>query len=183
MNRKEWLEQTIKENAYTVGAELGVLRGPTFKHLIKKCPELTLYGVDVFYHDKDWKSKNITTTEALLAEEPVEWYHDLVEFSRQHSPRAHIVRNFTASAAKHIDDEFLDFVFIDAGHSYKAVKEDILAWYPKVKKGGMISGHDIDLPDVRKAVDEEFGSNVLSGISIAGYKTGPDNIWYLRKDT
>ena len=58
----------------------------------------------------------------------------------------------------------LDFVFIDAAHDYENVIADIRAWYPKVKEGGVIAGHDYpDWPGVKKAVDEYFGkSDIVS---------------------
>lgn len=50
-------------------------------------------------------------------------------------------------------------MFIDACHDYKCVKEDILAWYPKVKVGGYISGHDYSWSDdVRRAVTETLSN-------------------------
>ena len=55
------------------------------------------------------------------------------------------------------EDEALDFVFIDAGHSYEDVLSDIRAWLPKVKAGGILAGHDYEnerYPGVKKAVDE-----------------------------
>jgi len=59
------------------------------------------------------------------------------------------------------ENESLDFVFIDAGHDYISVKNDIKNWYPKVKKNGIIAGHDYYVyPDVKKAVDEYFGNNI-----------------------
>jgi hypothetical protein len=51
----------------------------------------------------------------------------------------------------------LDMVFIDAAHDYDNVLADITAWLPKVKPGGIISGHDYPYPDVRRAVDETLG--------------------------
>ena len=56
-------------------------------------------------------------------------------------------------------NESLDFVFIDAGHMYEEVKEDISLWLPKVKPGGVISGHDYSnkWPGVAAAVNEMFG--------------------------
>lgn len=58
-------------------------------------------------------------------------------------------------------DESIDFVFIDGNHSYEGVTRDIKDWWPKIKKGGIIAGHDYQYEwegavDVVKAVDEYF---------------------------
>jgi hypothetical protein len=53
-----------------------------------------------------------------------------------------ILRMFTTEAAKLIPDESLDFVYIDARHDYCGVMEDLQNYYPKVKVGGYVSGHD-----------------------------------------
>ena len=45
-------------------------------------------------------------------------------------------------AVKDFKDESLDFVYIDANHGYESTKEDIREWSKKVKKGGIVSGHD-----------------------------------------
>jgi len=57
--------------------------------------------------------------------------------------------------SKLYEDESLDFVYIDASHEYKNVKDDLIYWYPKIKKGGVIAGHDYGA-GVKKAVDEFF---------------------------
>jgi len=49
----------------------------------------------------------------------------------------------SAESASTFDDESVDFVFIDAAHDFESVSRDIRAWYPKVKPGGVIAGHDI----------------------------------------
>ena len=86
------------------------------------------------------------------------------EFIANIEPVKHIVtpvRMPSVEAAKQYADKSLFFVFIDGSHLYEAVKEDILAWLPKVKSGGFIGGHDIDQTEefngVRKAVDELIG--------------------------
>lgn len=64
----------------------------------------------------------------------------------------------STQAANHVEDGWADFVFIDAAHSYKAVKADIAAWRPKVRDGGWLGGHDYHEahPGVIQAVDEAF---------------------------
>ena len=63
-------------------------------------------------------------------------------------------------AAEKFKDNSLDFVFIDASHEYEDVRDDILAWYPKVKPSGIIAGHDYYheeydwFPGVKQAVNE-----------------------------
>ena len=54
------------------------------------------------------------------------------------------------------EDNSIDFIFMDGNHDYEDVKEDIRKWFPKVKKGGYIGGHDYCEPScgVKKAVDE-----------------------------
>ena len=65
------------------------------------------------------------------------------------------VRLSSLESAKLYPDRSLDFVFIDASHEYEDVKQDILSWYPKIKKGGYIAGHDYTTFDgVQKAVNE-----------------------------
>ena len=70
----------------------------------------------------------------------------------------------SVDAASMFEDNSIDFVFIDAGHDYDSVRADILAWYPKVKKGGIIAGHDYFLnhpvlKDVYTVVNELFPNN------------------------
>jgi membrane-associated protease RseP (regulator of RpoE activity) len=91
------------------------------------------------------------------------------EFIKNIEPVKHIVtpvKMSSVEAAKLYEDKSLFFVFIDASHLYEAIKEDIIAWLPKVKSGGFIGGHDIDQTEefngVRRAVDELIGSkNVI----------------------
>lgn len=72
--------------------------------------------------------------------------------------RARLLKGRSVEISRTIQDESLDFVYIDADHHYKSVKEDLEAWYRKVRKGGIISGHDycryLEFFGVIEAVDE-----------------------------
>ena len=51
-------------------------------------------------------------------------------------------RNFSVYASQRFENEYFDWIYIDAGHHYEEVKSDLNYWYPKVKDGGFITGHD-----------------------------------------
>ena len=69
------------------------------------------------------------------------------------------LRMTSLQAANTFKDQSIDFCFIDASHDYENVKNDILAWLPKVKRDGIMGGHDYHAngqywPGVAKAVHE-----------------------------
>jgi len=59
---------------------------------------------------------------------------------------------------KEFEDKSVDFAFIDANHTYDFVSKDIAAMLPKMKPGGILTGHDYNLchPGVMQAVGEAF---------------------------
>jgi hypothetical protein len=69
------------------------------------------------------------------------------------------VKSTSVEAANLYSDNSLDFVFIDANHVYEAVCIDIATWYPKVKSGGFIAGHDYKDEPVKHAVNTVIGEN------------------------
>lgn len=99
-------------------------------------------------------------------------YKYFVEHSAKHFPgRIDIHRMSTLEAAPLVKDGSLDFVFIDADHSYDGALADINAWTPKVRKGGMVAGHDLNWPTVFQAVKDTGDAGRFS-----------DNVWVRFKE-
>jgi hypothetical protein len=53
-----------------------------------------------------------------------------------------LLRGDSVKMSSAVIDGELDFVYLDADHTYEAVKADIAAWWPKVRVGGTLGGHD-----------------------------------------
>ena len=82
--------------------------------------------------------------------------HTARTIMEKYGDRVHFMRTTSVEAASRIMYESIDFVYLDGLHDFESVSRDIEAWYPKVRKNGIISGHDYhpDLPDVIRAVDD-----------------------------
>ncbi len=89
-------------------------------------------------------------------------YDEFIQNMKPVEGKYKAVRMDSVSAAATYEDNSLDLVFIDAAHDYESVKADILAWLPKIKINGIISGHDYGHPPVRQAV-HEFLTDVNDG--------------------
>jgi hypothetical protein len=147
------------------GAEIGVFKGTMSAALLSR-KDLSLVMVDSWAGDgADYMGQG--DLHARLSQDQQDSYYKTtlqnVGFA---GGRATIIRKSSLEAAGYIEDGSLDFVFIDADHSYEGCKADIQAWSPKLKPGGLLSGHDYDhpeLPGVKRAVDEfcapEVGKN------------------------
>lgn len=75
------------------------------------------------------------------------------------------IRKDSERASELFENESLDMVFIDASHEYMDVLRDNDMWLPKVKKNGILAGHDYPWPDVKKAVKERFPKHSTKGSS------------------
>jgi predicted O-methyltransferase YrrM len=80
--------------------------------------------------------------------------------------KINLIKNDSYSQSKEYEDEYFDIVYIDASHDYHSVKKDIDAWYPKVKKNGIIAGDDYHpgWEGVMRAVNDEFPERAIVGV-------------------
>ena len=147
MNRNEWLD-TLPKNL--VWAELGVFLGEYSEEIFSRTNPKKMYLVDIFPEymisgDKDGNNMK----EVDLREVP--------NVLRSKFPEnVVIIKNTSDNFLNSLEHESLDIVYIDADHSYQGVKNDLALSYNKVKKGGLICGHDYSsrFEGVVRAVNE-----------------------------
>lgn len=110
----------FNELGFKKGAEVGVHEGLYSEVLCQNIPYLDLTCVDI------WPDENIFQ----IAKEK------LAPF------KAKLIRKASLNAVNMISNRSLDFVFIDADHNYESVKDDLENWSKKVKRRGIVAGHD-----------------------------------------
>lgn len=109
-----------------------------------------LYMVDVWKHTEisgdgssadEWHSANFKNAQKLVS---------------SYGDKAVILKGLSTNMVRHVPDNSLGLVYLDACHTYECVKADLKAWFPKLVKGGVMAGHDYLMPKygVREAVME-----------------------------
>lgn len=128
------LAEYFAEQGFRRGAEIGVAQGRYSELLCKKIPNLKLYCIDSWTVGKDARSKEIG------AEVAMKRYAEA--WGKLHPLGCILIRKLSLDAVKEFEDESLDFVYIDACHEYDYVMQDIIEWTKKVRRGGIVAGHD-----------------------------------------
>lgn len=154
-------------HGYRYGAELGVSTGRFTSYLCAIMRDLKMIAVDTWVERPENTAPGQQTYVDWGVNENYANFKNTCDLF--FGERVEIKRMDTVAAAETVEDDSLDFVFIDADHSYEGCKRDIEAWYPKVRDGGLIAGHDYSdkWPTVMRAVDEKF--------KLIG--KGPDKVW------
>lgn len=130
---RECIAELFKDLGYKYGAEIGVKGGRNSRMIAKTIPGLKLLCVD------PWREKMLSNAKKRLKNYDVTY-----------------MRMTSMEAVEQIKDRSLDFVYIDAVHTFDFVMQDIIKWSQKVKHGGIVSGHDyhpFGWSGVVKAVD------------------------------
>ena len=143
MERWNLIKSKVPKSKDIVGAEVGVWRGEMSKNLLSAMPRLTLYMIDRWKPHKV-KGSNYECDSMLSASmgEHKKALSEVRQTADRFGKRAIIMQGESSDCAVKFENEFFDFVFIDAEHSYEQVSNDIRFWYPKVKPGGWLCGHD-----------------------------------------
>jgi predicted O-methyltransferase YrrM len=134
-----------------VGSWTGQSSVAISKGIAKYCSGVKFYCVDI------WSQEYYESTPGLCDAARKMDVKDV--FEKNMSKYPHLTMQMKSTdAATTFKDCSIDMVFIDANHEYEYVKEDISAWWPKLKHGGLMCGHDysIKFGGVIRAVKERF---------------------------
>lgn len=163
----DYMEQNCHHEL--VGAEIGVFNGDNARRMLQRLPIRHLYLVDPYIDYQGYQAKlNLEKMFSLDA--------SLYAAQRKlapHSDKISFILKKSEDAVYDIPND-LDFVYIDGNHSYEYVLRDIELYYPKVRYGGIIGGHDIFCDDVRRAVEDFSRIN-----NLPRYIKNPD--WWIIK--
>lgn len=150
-----------------VGAEIGTRTGSNLLHILRNSNKIKSFIViDPYcaYQDGDLEvtqeDQNLVK-DILLYRVERNGFKDKVEF----------IFKMSDDAVNEIQDEYLDFIYIDGDHSEEAFRKDFYNYFKKVKSGGIISGHDASWVGVNKVLVEFIN------------QTGKDILWDQNTDS
>uniref|UniRef100_A0A6H1ZGT7 Putative methyltransferase n=1 Tax=viral metagenome TaxID=1070528 RepID=A0A6H1ZGT7_9ZZZZ len=147
---------------HSVGLEVGVYRANFSLHMIRHVRPRILYLVDAWrrmpntnkHYTDDWHHTNLFIATCRM-----------LPYIASGVVRPLCV--VSGDAPGYIPDKSLDWVYIDADHTYEGCKSDFARWWPKVKFGGTVMAHDYspaDFPGVVKAIDEFEAKNGIKRV-------------------
>ncbi len=174
---RDHLAALLHEFDFKTGVEVGVDRGHYSEILIKANPQMKVYGVDpwtsIEIYDDNFPKRR---TENHVSQARCDQYYRDAKARLSLYPNYKIIREYSCDAVKRFTDESLDFVYIDGNHGLSFVIDDIFMWSKKIRKGGIISGHDYYNTSatsryqlcVKKAVNDYVKANNIKPLIIWG---------------
>jgi len=156
--RRQLLKMMPKRS---VCAEIGVWKGEFSREILKIVKPSELHLIDPWKYQTDFGKRLYGGAYAREQQDMDAIYSGVVSIFKDNK-NVVIHREFSDHAAAAFINNYFDWIYIDGNHYYEFVKRDLELFYPKVKKGGFITGDDYlwtspelkgDLP-IKRAVDE-----------------------------
>jgi len=173
----------LKSENLKIIAEIGVRNGNHLKSLLKASPE-KLIVIDIWDDDGILAHNDVkySTEQLKICADTV------LKLSTQYQC-IDIRLGYSSDVVKKFDDGFFDFIYIDADHTYDGVMQDMVNWWPKIKQGGVMGGHDYTLRKnahglifgVVQAVHEFIGINNLRPNFHCTWPNEAYGNWFIRK--
>jgi len=151
LSTRETLIATLPKEGFV--AEIGAEGGNFAKRILKMNNPKELYLIDCWENQSEDIYGNDPANNSKEVKDAQ--YRNVVE-KFWHDRNVYVIKRYSKDAAPLFADGYFDWVYIDANHLQ--ARQDIEAWWPKVKSGGIICGHDYtmcgDYITVKRDVDE-----------------------------
>ena len=144
-DRIETISNILNKSNSHVGVEIGVFKGEFSRNILERWNG-TLYLIDPWRELSDEEyldSSNHKNHQDAFAQ--------TMESIRGYEDRAFMLRGLGEEMVHLFQDNSLDYIYIDGNHDYAHVKQDLELWWPKLKQGGLMSGHDYLMVDWKSA--------------------------------
>ena len=138
----------LPENATMV--EVGVSTALLAEHLLKTRSDIEWFGIDPWAPRSEQRACYVASgdTHASLADsDTLEHMRMAKARLRPFGERAVLLREWSPEAAIMFGEEMVDLIYLDSDHSLEGVRADIQAWWPIIKRGAYLGGHDHANPD------------------------------------
>jgi predicted O-methyltransferase YrrM len=167
-----WLAEVIPQGGKFI--EIGVYRGRSVCFLAARRPDIEFTLIDPFVDDNPFAA--VFNHEQMTGDESIRRIKTLI-------PNSIILRSTSEAAAFALPDEAYDAVFIDGDHGHESVMKDLVLYTSKIKRGGIVSGHDysMDCPGVIRAVNEFYSSARHVNLSMPDYSHIGNPVWWVFK--
>jgi len=162
----KFVKENLKGNL--IIAEVGLFLGINAENILENLNVKKIYLIDS-YHYNDDDGSGIPQLDLKEAEKEAR-----ERLSKFKDIEIVFIKKTSDEAVKDLPNN-LDFIYIDGDHNYKQVKKDINNYYKKVRKGGVLGGHDISMKGVHKSFVE-----FLSEENPTNYYIGGDD-WWVKK--
>lgn len=146
-NTRDEIGKMLEFEGHKIGVELGVQHGYFANRILQDWKSFEkFYLIDIWMQlDNYVDSANVNNQQQEII------YNTCKLFLNKYDQNKLVyIRNFTTLAVPFITEP-LDFIYIDARHDYCGVTDDINLYWPKIKSGGIMAGHDyLNVADVKK---------------------------------
>ena len=133
--RRIWQPFMEKYDCQVIG-EVGVSLGRNLFNMIQHNPKEAV-AIDAWINDG-----TISRNDALYTQEELDKQYENLKTVLKDKPFVKIYREYSTKAVKHFPDNYFDFIYIDADHTFEGCLRDIKDWYPKVRQGRFLVGDD-----------------------------------------
>ena len=176
----DFLLSEVRKEQPKIFLEIGVFHGVTARNICELLyrthnNDFKYIGLDLFAENEENKNEVIPNNtfnnplkkiyfKYIKKQNPysLEAVRDLL---KKFEKNVHLIQGNSNKVLKKIDMGKIDYVFLDGGHEYNTVKNDLDNCIEVIKKGGTVLCDDYNLgsaPGVKKAIDEFVKKNELN---------------------